>query len=185
MKTIHPVLVFILIFAAGLLTSCSKIKENLKADFDYEAEAITVTIPAIPVVGDGLEVTTAVAMDLDAIIQQNAPLVSANNIRAINLTGITVELADTDEGNNLQNLESIRVAVGADGVGEQVIAEIADNPDVYETSLSIPVTDGAVDLKPYIMKKKFDYTLHVKPRRGTTKSLTVTVKTFYTFVVGV
>jgi hypothetical protein len=184
MKTIQSVLVFTLIFATGFLTSCNKIKENLKADFDYEAEAITLTIPAVPVVGDGIELTTEVAMDLDAIIQQNAPLVSANNVRQINLTGITVELADADEDNNLQNLETIRVAVGADGVGEQVIAEIADNPDVYETSLSIPVTDGAVDLKPYIMKKKFDYTLHVKPRRGTTKSLNVTIKTFYTFVVG-
>ncbi|WP_353126731.1 hypothetical protein [Parapedobacter pyrenivorans] len=185
MKTIHPVLVFILIFAAGFLTSCSKIKENLKADFDYEAEPITFTMPAVPIVGEGIEVTQEVAMDLDAIIQQNAPLVSANNVREINLTGITIEVAGADEDNNLQNLETIRVAVGADGVGDKVIAEIANNPDVYETSLSIPVTDGAVDLKPYIMKKKFDYTLHVKPRRGTTKSLTVMVKTFYTFVVGV
>jgi len=139
----------------------------------------------VPIVGEGLEVTTEIAMDLDAIIRNNAPLVSANNVRKINLTGITIEVADADEDNNLQNLETIRVAVGADGVGEQVIAEIVDNPDVYETSLSLPVTDGAVDLKPYIMKKKFDYTLYVKPRRGTTKSLTVTVKTFYTFVVGV
>jgi len=185
MKKIHPVLVFILIFAAGFLTSCKKIKENLKADFDYEAEAITVTIPAVPIAGEGIEVTKEVAMDLDAIIQKNAPLVSADNIREINLTGITIELADADEDNNLQNLETIRMAVGADGLEEKVIAEIANNPDVYKTSLSIPVTDGAVDLKPYIMKKKFDYTLHVKPRRGTTKSLTVTVKTFYRFVVGV
>ena len=185
MKTIHPVLVFILIFAAGFLTSCSKIKENLKADFDYEAEAITFTIPAVPIAGVDFEVTKEVAMDLDAIIQQNAPLVSADNVRKINLTGITIELADADEDNNLQNLETIRVAVGADGVGEQVIAEIANNPDVYKTSLSIPVTDGAVDLKPYMMKGKFDYKLNVKPRRGTTKSVTVTVKTFYTFVVGV
>lgn len=185
MKTIHPVLVFSLIFAVGFLTSCKKIKENLQTDFDYEAEAITVTIPAVPIAGEGLEMTTEVAMDLDAIIRNNAPLVSANNVREINLTGITIELAGADEDNNLQNLETIRVAVGADGVGEQVIAEIVDNPDVYETSLSLPVTDGKVDLKPYILKKKFDYTLYVKPRRGTTKSLTVTVKTFYTFVVGV
>ena len=185
MKTIHPVLVFIAIFAAGFLTSCQKIKENLKADFDYEAEPITVTIPPVPIAGEGFELTKEVAMDLDAIIRQNAPLVSANNVREINLTGITIEVADADEDNNLQNLETIRMTVGADGVEEQVIAEIANHPDVYETSLSIPVTDGAVDLKPYIMKKKFDYTLHIKPRRGTTKSLTVTVKTFYTFVVGV
>jgi len=184
MTTIRPVLVFILIFTAGFLTACKKIKENLKADFDYEAEAITLTIPAVPIVGEGIEVTKEVAMDLDAIIQRNAPLVSANNVRAINLTGITVELADADEDNNLQNLETIRVTVNADGVGGKVIAEIADNPDVYETSLSIPVTDGAVDLKPYIMQKKFDYALNVEPRRGTTKSLSVTIKTFYTFVVG-
>ena len=184
MKTIQPILVFILIFATGFLTSCKKIKENLKADFNYEAEAITMTIPAVPVAGHDFEVTKEIAMDLDAIIRQNAPLVSANNVREINLTGITVELADADEDNNLQNLETIRVTVGADDVGDKVIAEIADNPDAYKTSLSIPVTDGAVDLKPYIMKKKFDYTLNVKPRRGTTKSLTVTIKTFYTFVVG-
>src|SRR5690606_20412267 len=185
MKAIRPVLVFILIFAAGFITSCNKIKENLQADFDYEAEPITVTLPAVPVAGTNFEVTTEVAMDLDAIIRRNAPLVSANNVREINLTGITIELADADEDNNLQNLETIRLAVRADGVEEKVIAEIANNPDVYETSLSLPVTDGAVDLKPYIMKKKFDYTLHVKPRSGTTKSLTVTVKTFYTFDVGV
>src|SRR5690606_25143736 len=185
MKTIHPVLVFSLIFAVGFLASCKKIKEVLKAVFDYEAAPITVTIPAVPVVVGDIELTKEVAMDLDAIIRNNAPLVSANNVREINLTGITIEVADADDDNNLQNLETIRVAVGADGVDEKVIAEIADNPDVYETSLSLPVTDGAVDLKPYIMKKKFDYTLYVKPRTGTTKSLTVTVKTFYTFVVGV
>lgn len=185
MKTIQPGLVLILIIATGFLTSCKKIKENLKADFDYDAEPITVTIPAVPIAGEGLEVTKEIAMDLDAIIRNNAPLVSANNVREINLTGITIELAGADEDNNLQNLETIRVAVGADGVGEQVIAEVADNPDVYETSLALPITDGKVDLKPYIMKKKFDYTLYVKPRKGTTKSLTVTVKTSYTFVVGV
>ncbi|HWL00412.1 MAG TPA: hypothetical protein VNQ55_10710 [Parapedobacter sp.] len=185
MKTTQSVLVFILIFATGFLTSCKKIKETLKADFDYEAEAITVTMPAVPIAGNGFEVTHEVAMDLDAIIRENAPLVSANNVREINLTGITIEVADADEDNNLQNLETIRVSVGADGLEDKVIAEIADNPDVYKTSLSLPATDGAVDLKPYIMKKKFDYTLNVKPRRGTTKSLTVTVKTFFTFVVGV
>ncbi|WP_262247426.1 hypothetical protein [Parapedobacter soli] len=185
MKTIHPVLVFSLIFAVGFLASCKKIKEVLKADFDYEAAPITVTIPAVPVVLGDIELTKEVAMDLDAIIQQNAPLVSANNVREINLTGIIIEVADPDEDNNLQNPGTIRVAVGADGVEEKVIAEIANNPDVYETSLSLPVTDGAVDLKPYIMKGKFDYKLYAKPRRGTTKSLTVTVKTFYTFVVGV
>lgn len=185
MKTIHPVLIISLIVAAGSLTSCKKIKENLKADFDYEAAPITVTIPAVPIAGEGLEVTQEVSMDLDAIIRQNAPLVSANNVRQINLTGMTIEVAGADDDNNLQNLETIRVSVAADGVGEQVIAETANNPDVYATSLSVPVTGGAVDLKPYIMKKNFDYTLHVKPRRGTTKPLTVTVKTFYTFVVGV
>src|SRR5690606_23794380 len=117
-----------------------------------EAEAITVTIPAVPIAGNGFEVTHEVAMDLDAIIRENAPLVSANNVREINLTGITIEVADADEDNNLQNLETIRVSVGADGLEDKVIAEIADNPDVYKTSLSLPVTDGAVDLKPYIMK---------------------------------
>src|SRR5690606_8003047 len=142
MKTIQPGLVLILIIATGFLTSCKKIKENLKADFDYEAEAITVTIPAVPIAGEGFEVTKEVAMDLDAIIRNNAPLVSANNVREINLTGITIEVAGADEDNNLQNLETIRVTVGADDVGDKVIAEIADNPDAYKTSLSIPVTDG-------------------------------------------
>lgn len=185
MKTIQSLLVFTLIFAVGFLTSCSKIKEKLETDFDYEAAPITVTIPPVPIVGGDIDLTKEVTMDLDAIIRQNAPLVSANNIRAVKLTGITIELAGADEENNLQNLETIRVSVGAEGLEDQVIAEVANNPDVYETSLSLPITGGAVDLKPYIMKKKFDYMLNVKPRRGTTKSLTVTVKTSFTFVVGV
>lgn len=76
MKMIRPVLVFSLIFAIGFFSSCKKIKETLKADFDYEAAPITLTIPAVPDVLGDIELTQQVAMDLDAIIRKNAPLVS-------------------------------------------------------------------------------------------------------------
>ena len=185
MKAIQPVLVFTLVFTVAFFSSCKKIKEVLQVDFDYEAEPITVTIPAVPIAGQGFELSKGITMDLDAIIRENAPVGSTHNVREINLTGITIEVAGADEDNNLQNLETIRMTVGADGLDDKVIAEVASNPDTYETLLSLPIPGGSADLKPYIMNKKFDYTLYVKPRRGTTKSLTVTVKSSYTFVVGV
>lgn len=185
MKTIRPILVFTLIFTVGFLSSCKKVKEVLKADFDYDAEPITLTIPAVPIAGQGFELTQEIAMDLEAIIRDHSPIGGAHNVREINLTDMTIELEGADEDNNLQNLETIRVSVGAEGLDDQVLAEVAENPDEYAASLSLPIPGGAADLKPYIMKKKFDYKLYVKPRRGTTKSLTVTVKTSYTFVVGV
>ena len=185
MKTIRPISVLTLIFTIGFLASCKKVKEVLQVDFDYNAEPITVTIPAVPIAGQGFELSQGITMDLDAIIRENAPVGSSHNVREINLTGMTIEIAGADEANNLQNLETIRMTVGAEGLDDKVIAEVAENPDEYAASLSLPIPGGAADLKPYIMKKNFDYKLYVKPRRGTTKSLTVTVKTSYTFVVGV
>lgn len=181
-----PFLSLCFIATIGLFSSCDELKEALKADFDFEGEAIYIEI-------DPIESTEGIQLlgkedynfDLAKIIQENASSFSIDNIREVNLTNIQIELMDGDEENNFENLESIYAEVYANGMAEKVVAEKLGIPEVEAMKITIPIKGGSVNLKDFVTKQSFGYNVKAKLRKATTKTLTAKITADYNFVVGI
>lgn len=187
MKRKPVILVMLMVATVSLFSSCDKIKEALKVDFDYKGEAIYVDIPIVTTTSEVVLGQEEFSLDLSEILDAEDGALSVNNIREINLKSIHVELVDNsaNELNNFQNIASFNFQIAADELATKVVVEKANNPDTYANTLTLPVNGGSINIKDYALKPKIKYVFKGKLRRPTTKVLKAKITADYSFVVGV
>lgn len=186
MKPMKSFLMLCFLATSSLFYACDELKEVLKADFDFESDAVYIEIDPIEA-KDEIQVIGEenYEFDLEQIIEEYASSFSVDNIREVNLTSITIELTDGDENNNIQNFESIYAEVHANGMAEKVVAEKLNIPDTKTMTLTVPIKDGSINLKDFVTKKSFGYKVKAKLRKSTTKTLQAKLTADYNFVVGI
>jgi uncharacterized Zn finger protein len=188
MKTLKSFVWLCFIAIAGISTSCDELKEALKADFNYEGDAIYVDIDPIDAPEDGslqLIGSENYEFNLENILTENAPSFNIDNIREVNITNIQIELTNGDADNNIQNFESVYAEVYANNMTGKVVAEKTDIPNTQAIKVTIPINGGSVNLKDFVTKKSFGYNIKAKMRKSTTKTLKAKITADYNFVVGI
>lgn len=122
--------------------------------------------------------TQTVHYDLDSAIRsETGNVFNINSVdkayaeeMTLTLNGTTANVDAPDNDNNFANLESIRITFYSATNSTPVSFELTNNPDVYATTLSIPV-DKNMNLKSYLTGTELYYTIEGKLRRSTTHSL--------------
>jgi hypothetical protein len=177
----------ILLSAMALLitfSSCKKIKEATQRDIQITPTAITFTIPIITSTAAGTSFGTYnESLDLDALIKTYASEFGEDNVKNIKISSVTLELLNQDADNNVQNFESINVALQTGSGAPVTIAAAASIPNTSAPSITVPVS-GTTDLKSYLGATSFSYAVTGKLRKATTKVLNAKLTAQYTATVG-
>ena len=166
-------------------SSCDKIKDLAKANFNLENADGEFTIPVILVAGDAQLNTTDIYMNLDSIIKAQNSKLGAGNIKEVKITSCDLNLTNGDAANNFSVLESCMLEIKSNTKTDFVkMANLSNNPDVEAQTLSLPV-ESSLDLKDYFLSAtQFSYRISGKARKTTDKELKGTVLVKYSIVAG-
>jgi len=174
-----------------MYSSCTKVQSLVKAA-TISWSGVNVTFE-VPVVTD-VSATTAIGTgsftyNLDSMIKaQTANQLGLANIDEFMLSScvLTIDPADVDAANNFANFESADATLSTNiNSTPATIGSVTNNPDTYAETLNIPV-DKTTNLKSFISplgNTTFNYIVHAKGRRVTTKVLHVTAEIGYTIHV--
>jgi hypothetical protein len=168
----------------GIISSCDKIKDLVKATFNLKNESVTVSIPAS---GSVLTYSNSetFSLNLDSIIKAQNSQLGIGNIKNFTVNSINLTIENPDSLNNFGNLSSCVISFYSNVKTTPItIASLASNPDVNVSTLNIPVSPG-VDLMEYTRNASLlTYSLSGSLRRATTKELKVKVKADFSVTAG-
>lgn len=175
------------IIAALLLTtalqSCSKLAKNMT--YNLAMQTATVTVKLIPesdtrsyhLFGVGTE-----TYNIDSFIKANTlGMLGVSNITSIKLQACTLILQNANAANNFANLLSCTASITDESDAPYEI-KVINNPDVFSTTLSLPV-DTAAQLKQFLNSGSFNYSLGGQLRRATKDTLQCTIQFTYNMSV--
>ncbi len=185
MKKAHLTLITLVAIALGSITlhSCTKLAKLLNFNLGMQTETVNVTIPVTTGVNGVVTVGPATnRFNVDSFVMaQTGNQLNASNITSVKLSSVVFTLNNANAFNNFQNFESCSASFSSNTNPTPYTVEIANNPDVFANTLTLPV-NGDAELKSYI-GNEFNYTVSGKVRRGTTIPLDCTVS--FTFSVKV
>ncbi len=165
------------------VVSCSKIGNLLTFRVGMQTKSFDFTIP--------ITTDTAVAIgpvattfNVDSFIRANtAGQMGSANIKSVKLSSVVLTLNNANAANNFQNFEFVDLAFSSNTNGTPYTMSIANNPDSYSSTLSLPV-DTTRDLSSYL-GNEFTYTVRGRLRKPTTQEVNCTaVVTFNLLVKG-
>ena len=175
MKKLTRFSVLAFIVAITSLQSCTKIGSILQYDIPLQSGSVTITIPPTSKTAGSITGTGSNSINIDSVIKANtAGLMGVNNITSVKLTAASMTLANANSGNNFQNFQSCNASFSSNSDATPYSLNIADNPDSYATSLTLPV-DSTEELKGYLTGSEFTYSAGGQLRNSTTESLTCTI----------
>lgn len=178
MKRKHLSAIAIIAITFGIfstLQSCTKLAKLLNFSLGMQTETVNVTIPVTSGTNGTVTVgPTTNSFNVDSFIKaQTGNQLGAANVSSVKLASVIFTLNNANSLNNFQNFESCSATFSSNTNSTPFTVSIADNPDVYSNTLSLPV-DSTTELKSYI-GNEFNYTVSGKLRRGTTIPLDCTV----------
>jgi hypothetical protein len=181
----NPLLAFLTIATAAsmALSSCTDLAKKLDFDLNMVPVSVTVTIPAYTDSTGNVTVgPTTSSYNVDSFItaQTNGNL-SSSNIQSVKVKSITLSLTNATAESNFQDFKSCTVSFHSNSNSNPYEVNISDNPDVYATTLTLPV-DPNTDLKSYI-GNTFTYTISGEMRHPVRTPLSCTIT--YSFDVKV
>lgn len=167
------------------LSSCKKLSEALQTTVAGSPKVVEFQIPIIPQSSTEINYKEVmVNVNMDSLVKAIAPSFKASNIKSIRLKSFKVEFSNGDNANNFANFESLKGRIMATGQPGLDIVSIANNPDVTNSSLVIPIAAEGLELKDYLSGGSFRYLLKGKVRRATTKVLQAQAYVVYDFTLG-
>lgn len=166
-------------------TSCNKIKDLAKVNFNLDNADGEFTIPAIVAVGEQSLGTDDIYMNLDSIIKAQNSKVGSSNIKEVKITSCQLSLTNGDSKNNFSALESCTLEIKSNVKTDFIkMAGVSNNPDVEAQTLNLPV-ESSLDLKNYFLSaNQFTYRISGKSRKKTDKELKCKVLVKYTITAG-
>ena len=181
---INILLISSLIIAAAFI-SCNNIKESIERDLFITPDSISFTIPKITSTASGtlLGDLNTKNLNLDSLINNNAPRFGLKNVKNIRIKEFNLVLLDADSSNNIQNIENIIVKIQASGQTAQSIATANPSSGTVTNRLNVPITSGSSDMKSFLTSSLFTYNITGKLRTATTRELKARVKVTYTVTV--
>ena len=183
MKKQNSVSILLIIISVISLQSCTKIGAMLQYDIPVQSGSVTITIPPTSITSAGFSGAGSNSINIDSVIKANtAGLLGVNNITSVKLTSATMTLQNADANDNFANFKSVYASFTSNSDGSPYQISIANNPDAFASSISIPV-DTTAELKNYISGSDFTYTAGGQLRTATTVSLICTIN--FTFNVHV
>lgn len=175
------------LLTVGLISfsSCDKIKDLAKVNFNLENADGEFTIPVIVAAGNAQLSTSDIYMNLDSIIKAQNSKLGADNIKEVKISSCDLSLTNGDVDNNFSVLESCMLEIKSNTKTEFVkMANLSNNPDVEAQNLSLPV-ESSLDLKDYFLSAtQFSYRITGKARKTTNKELKGKVLVKYTIAAG-
>jgi len=160
-----------------MLQSCTKLGNALRYNLALQSGSVTVAIPPMANNGSTASVDAGSnTINIDSFIKAHtAGLLGVANIQSVKLTSCTITVQNANAANNFANFESCNAAFSSNTEITPYVINIADNPDVYATSLTMPV-DTTAELKSYLIGNEFHYSVGGKLRRSTTDTLNCTIQ---------
>lgn len=183
-KVIYTVAALLMLGTIGF-SSCDKIKDLAKVNFNLDNADGEFTIPVIIAVGEQSLGTDDIYMNLDSIIKEQNSKVGAGNIKEVKIKSCELSLTNGDSKNNFSALESCTLDIKSNVKTNFVrMAGTTSNPDVESQTLNLPV-ESSLDLKDYFLSaNQFTYRITGKSRKTTDKELKCKVLVKYTIVAG-
>jgi hypothetical protein len=178
MKKQHllPILMMTAVFGTIIgLSSCGKIANLLNFKLTMQTDTVNVTIPVTSNTNGIITVgPTVSAYNVDSFIRANTGnQLGISNITSVKLNSVTFKLNNANSSNNFANFQSVSASFSSNTNSTPYTINIADNPDTYATTISLPV-DTTVDLKTYL-GNQFTYSISGQLRRPTTVPLNCTI----------
>jgi hypothetical protein len=176
-KLIPSLAIIMTIASVFMLQSCTKIGNALQYNLALQSGSVTVAIPPMTNTGSIASVDAGSnTINIDSFIKAHtAGLLGVANIQSVKLTSCTITVQNGNSANNFANFESCSAAFSSNAESTPYSVNIADNPDAYATSLTMPV-DTAIELKNYLVGNQFNYSVGGKLRRSTTDTLNCTIQ---------
>lgn len=185
MKKLFYTLSAVLMIGLIGFSSCDKIKDLAKVNFNLDNADGEFTIPAIIAVGEQSLGTDDIYMNLDSIIKAQNSKVGSSNIKEVKITSCELTLTNGDSKNNFSALESCTLDIKSNVKTDFIrMAGVSNNPDVEAQTLNLPV-ESSLDLKNYFLSaNQFTYRITGKSRKTTDKELKCKVLVKYTITAG-
>lgn len=174
----------LLAITALIFTSCSKLKEKAKVNFNLNSGTIEFAIPTITATGDATLSSKDVYLNVDSIIKANNAQLGAKYIKSVVLNSCTIQMLDGDAQNNFSALQSCKIEFSSNTNTNMItLAEITNNPDVEAYELTFPI-NSAVNLKDYFNATNFSYVVKGNARKTTNKDINCKAVIKYTVEAG-
>ena len=175
MKKLTLFALLAIVATVATLQSCSKIASLLQYDVPVQSGTITISIPPSADTVGSTAGTAMNTLNVDSIIKANTGnALGVNNITSVKLTSVTLTLLNSSAANNFANFKSCYGSVSSNSNTTPYTVNVANNPDVTSSSLSLPV-DSTAELKSYLTGTTYTYGLGGVLRRATTDTLTCTI----------
>lgn len=183
-KVVYTLTIALMMGVIGF-SSCDKIKDLAKVNFNLSNAEGQITIPAILVVGEQSFGTDDIYLNLDSMIKAQNSKVGAANIKEVKIKSCELTLTNGDSKNNFSALEACSLDIKSNVKTDFIkMAGVSNNPDVEAQSLNLPV-ESSLDLKDYFLSaSQFTYRISGKSRKTTDKELKCNVLVNYTIVAG-
>ncbi len=154
------------------MTSCNKLANYLQYDLAMQTATVNFTIPPCPNTNIAVAGSQTVYYNIDSFIKANTMnTMGIANITSAKVASCQITLLDPTTANNFANFKSCTSSFYSDADATPYQMNISDNPDVYATSLTLPV-DTSSELKGYLTNgRQFTYSLSGNLRRPTKDSI--------------
>lgn len=167
------------------ISSCSKVEDLAKINFNLSNGDAQFTIPVIPTAGTADLGTATIYINLDSIIKAQNSSLSVSNIKEVHITSCQLTLLNSDAGNNFSALESCSLQMASNTQPSFVtVGSVSGNPDVATDTLTLPL-NSTLELKDYFLNANtFSYKLSGTARKATNKELNCKAVLKYSLLVG-
>ena len=168
------------VLAIAAVSSCNAIKDNVPAqNVDFTGASADFIIPATSdTTAQGTLATTVVSYNIDSLIRdKTSGAMSSANIRTVKISSVVLSLTDADPKNNFGNFTYAAFTFNTNAAGTQgnpyTLANIENNPAVYNANMNLPLLEADKDLKQYFSGNnlQFTYAYIAKLRKKTDKML--------------
>lgn len=185
MKKLILVSLFALLGVALVSSSCNKLKELAKVNFDLENADGEFVIPIIARTGDVSVNAADIYLNLDSVIKAQNSQVGAKNIKEVHIKSCELMLKNSDAASNFSALESCNLEISSNVKADWVkVAGVDSNPDTESSTLSLN-PNNSLELKDYFLSAtQFSYRISAKARKTTSKELQCKAIVKYTIVAG-
>jgi hypothetical protein len=166
-------------------SSCDKLKDLAKVNFDMDNADGEFSIPIITSIGEQNLGTDDFYMNIDSTIKAQNSEVGSANIKEVKIKSCELSLTNGDSKNNFSAFESCTLEIKSNAKSTFVkMAGTSSNPDVEAQTINLPV-ESTLDLKDYFVNgSQFTYRITAKTRKKTDKELKCKVMVKYNIVAG-
>jgi hypothetical protein len=171
MKILYRSLGFMAVLASVTIftPSCNKLKDVITVNVPLQTADVQFSITPQPV-GTQTLASFQFGINVDSVLKRENSSLGIGSIKKVKVKSITLTLSNATQSDNFGALSACEAGLASNTIPDYVVfAALTSNPDVYATTLDIPVKD--VDLKDYFGSTVLYYKLTGTARRATTTTL--------------